>query len=400
MPRWAGEGRRVRVKATTTIRDVARKAGVSIATVSRVLNGHATIKAETAERVNAAIEALKFRPSAVGRGLKTARTRTFGVLLPSLSNPIFAEVAEGVQEAARAAGYSIFITCNNYREADEHHAVETMLGHRVEGLILTVADANRNAQLDRLDQEGVPYVLLFNQPDVEGRSAVTVDNVAAGRVVAEELIQLGHARLGMIAGAFSASDRSRARFEGFSEGLAAAELAAPTLIEVDFVEGRVSRAIAQLYSEPRTVWRVNLPVFVLGQAGHELRVPPVQIGAHNLLGARHRAALFRARSTDRPVLLDGPPRPFGHQRAAPARTARSRRRLDHRLRWHPLRRAGRPAPRHHRAAVPGDGTGSRSASARPRQRRRPRAPASDALSPRRVRRAGPSACHLSFKEIG
>lgn len=234
------------MKAPVTLKDVAEAAGVSTATVSRVVNGTGRIKKSTVQKVQAAVETLGFRPNAMGRNLKTSRTHTFGVMLPSLSNPIFAEVVEGIQAAAQSSGYSILITCNNYRESEEHHAIETMLANRVEGLILTVADADNSAQLDRLDAQNVPYVLLFNQPAGPGRSAVTVDNVAAGRLVAEEFIDLGHTSFGMIAGRFEASDRSRARFCGFRQGIEAAGYAAPALIEVDFVEGRTLRGVRNL----------------------------------------------------------------------------------------------------------------------------------------------------------
>ncbi len=237
------------MKTVTTIKDVAQKAGVSAATVSRVVNGHDKIKPATAERVRAAIKALGFRPNAMGRSLKTARSHTFGILLPSLSNPIFAEVMEGIQTAACTAGYSVLITCSNYREAEEQQAIEIMLANRVDGLILTVADSDNSARLDWLDQYNIPYVLLFNQPAHSMRSAVTVDNAAAGRVVAEEFIELGHERLGMIAGRFDASDRSRARYSGFKAGVEAAGLLSPTLVEVDFVRGRTQRAVHNLLSQ-------------------------------------------------------------------------------------------------------------------------------------------------------
>ena len=232
--------------ASITIKDVASRAGVSPATVSRVVNSRGVISAATAKRVRAAIEELGFRPNAIGRNLKTATSRTFGVMLPAIANPIFGEVVEGIQAAAITAGYSVSITCSNYREKDERQAIDTMLGNRVDALILTVTDADHSEQLDRLDEIGIPYVLLFNQPEVTNRSAVTVDNRAAGCVVAEEFVQLGHRRLGMIAGRFDASDRSRARYRGFRDGIAAAGLAPPALVEVDFVEGRIARAVGKL----------------------------------------------------------------------------------------------------------------------------------------------------------
>lgn len=232
-----------------TLKHVAEAAGVSTATVSRVVNGTGKLKRSTVLKVQAAIETLGFRPNAMGRNLKTSRTHTFGVMLPSLTNPIFAEVVEGLQAAAQSSGYSVLITCNNYRESEEHHAIETMLANRVEGLILTVTDADNSPQLDRLDAQNVPYVLLFNQPADTRRSAVTVDNVAAGRLVAEEFLELGHERFGMIAGRFDASDRSRARYCGFKAGIEAAGLEAPDLVEVDFVEGRTLRGVRNLLAQ-------------------------------------------------------------------------------------------------------------------------------------------------------
>lgn len=234
------------MSASVTLKDVALRAGVSSATVSRVINSRGLISAPTVEKVQTAIAELGFRPNAVGRNLKTSRTRTFGVMLPSLSNPIFGEVLEGVQAAALAAGYSIAVTSSNYREEEEQHAIDTMLANRVDGLILTVADADSSGQLDLLDAHGIPYVLLFNQPIETNRSAVTVDNRAAGRLIAEEFIQFGHRRMGMIAGRFEASDRSRLRFQGFCDGIADAGMEPPALVEVDFVEGRIARAVEKL----------------------------------------------------------------------------------------------------------------------------------------------------------
>ncbi len=231
---------------SVTLKDVALRAGVSPATVSRVVNGRGMISATTSERVEAAIKELGFRPNAMGRNLKTSRTQTFGTLLPSLANPIFGEVVEGIQTAARTAGYSVLITCSNYQEREERHAIDAMLANRVDGMILTVADADHSEQLNHLDAQGVPYVLLFNQPTGSARSAVTVDNVAAGRLIAEELALSGHTRLGMIAGSFDESDRSRSRFEGFKAGALAAGLKAPALVEVDFVQGRIARAVQNL----------------------------------------------------------------------------------------------------------------------------------------------------------
>jgi DNA-binding LacI/PurR family transcriptional regulator len=225
---------------TATIRDVAAKAGVSIATVSRVLNGSGATTPETAEKVRLAVAALTFRPSTVGRSLKAARTRTVGVLIPSLSNPVFAESVAGIQDAADEAGYSVLIASTDYSPDREARAIESLLSNRVEGLVLTVADADRSASLDTLDTAQTPYVLVYNQPLTSGRAHVSVDNVAAARAIVERMAALGHRRIGMVAGRFLHSDRSCRRHAGWLAALATAGLPPGPVIEVDFTDTRLA----------------------------------------------------------------------------------------------------------------------------------------------------------------
>lgn len=227
-----------------TIRDVAELARVSIATVSRVLNGSGRATPETAERVRAAVAELGFRPSTVGRSLKIARTRTVGVLIPTLSNPVFAESVAGVQDAAAEAGYGVLVASTDYRPDRETRAIESLLCNRVEGLVLTVADADRSAALDTLDAAGAPYVLTYNEPRVTDRASVSVDNEAAARALVARMIALGHRRIGMVAGRFHQSDRSRQRYLGYVAALAAAGLEPGPLVEVDFADTRFAQRLA------------------------------------------------------------------------------------------------------------------------------------------------------------
>ncbi|WP_207477314.1 substrate-binding domain-containing protein [Arenibaculum pallidiluteum] len=222
-----------------TIRDVAARAGVSIATVSRVLNGDVPANPVTAAKVRAAAAELEFRPNRLGRGLKIARTRVLGVLIPSLSNPVFADSVGGIQAAARRAGYSVLIAATGYDAEREDAEIESLLSHRVEGLVVTVADADRSAALAKLDRSGTPYELVYNLPEATCRPAVAVDNIAAARVVVSAMIALGHRRIGMIAGRFLASDRSRQRHAGFMAALNEAGLPPGPVIEVAFDDLRL-----------------------------------------------------------------------------------------------------------------------------------------------------------------
>ncbi|BBK37356.1 LacI family transcriptional regulator [Allostella sp. ATCC 35155] len=233
-----------------TIRDVAAQAGLSIATVSRVLTGNGAVSADSAARVRNAIDALGFRPNAIGRSLKAARSRTIGVLVPSLSNPIFAESVGGVQDAAAERGYSVLVATTEYDADRESRAIDALLSDRVEGLVLTVADGDRSATLDTLERTGTPFILAYNEPSDRGRRFVSVDNAAAAGAVAERMLRLGHRKVAMIAGRFRQSDRSRLRHSGFRAMLEGHGASDPELLEVEFSELRLAAPLADLLAHP------------------------------------------------------------------------------------------------------------------------------------------------------
>ncbi|MCA1971395.1 MAG: LacI family DNA-binding transcriptional regulator [Caenispirillum sp.] len=233
-----------------TIKDVATTAGVSIATVSRVLNDPERVKPETVALVQAAIAGLRYRPNVNGRRLKTATSQAIGVLLPSIGNPVFADSLAGIEAAAQAAGYTLLLTTSSYDPAREDAAIATLLGNRVDGLILTVADADGSAVVRSLRCEGVPYVLLYNQPHASDIASVSVDNAGAARAITEHLIALGHRRFAMIAGSFASSDRSRLRWSGVGAALAAVGLPAARLVETGFSGSDLPDALTPLLTGP------------------------------------------------------------------------------------------------------------------------------------------------------
>ena len=217
-----------------TIREVARRAGVSVATVSRVMNGRGPVSERTRLTVDEAIRETGFRPNVIGRGLKTARSGTIGVLVPSLRNPIFADVVQGIERAAEAGGYRILLTSSNYLPEKEVAAIDMLLCNRVEGLVLTVADESASRALEFLDRAHVPFVLVFNPAGTASHSIVTIDNHAAARDIVSRLVRMGHRRIAMIAGDFEASDRSNLRRAGYEQALVDAGLRPGPVIEVGF----------------------------------------------------------------------------------------------------------------------------------------------------------------------
>lgn len=222
-----------------SIKQVANLAGVSIATVSRLLNKPGSVSAETAEKIHRSIEQLGFRPNFTGRNLRAGNSRTVGVVVPTLSNTVFAQCLQGIELAARELDYSVMFTTTEYLPEDESAAVELLLGHRVDGVILTVADAGANATLDLLEREKIPFVLTYNQlaPAAEGqaqpRASVSVDNRAAACDAVAHLIRLGHRRIQMLSGRFNASDRAIQRYYGYLDAMQAAGLAPLPAIEVE-----------------------------------------------------------------------------------------------------------------------------------------------------------------------
>ncbi|MCO4858947.1 LacI family DNA-binding transcriptional regulator [Herbaspirillum sp. WGmk3] len=226
-----------------SIKQVAHLAGVSIATVSRLLNKPGSVSAETAEKIHRSIAELGFRPNFTGRNLRAGNSRTVGVVVPTLSNTVFAQCLQGIELAARALDYSVMFTTTEYLPEDESAAVELLLGHRVDGVILTVADAGANATLDLLERERIPFVLAYNQlaaaaadADAEAathRASVSVDNRAAACDAVSHLIGLGHRRIQMLSGRFNASDRAMQRYCGYLDAMQAAGLAPLPAIEVE-----------------------------------------------------------------------------------------------------------------------------------------------------------------------
>jgi LacI family transcriptional regulator len=203
-----------------TLKDIAREAGVSVASASRALHGVTggarAPSADTAARVRATAARLGYSRDQLATGLRTRRSRLLGMLVPRLSDYVLATIYEGVEEAARLAGYRT-VVANTYDDPDEQRArADVMLDHRVEGLIIGDASA-RGDLLDDLERRGVPFVLVSRR--TAGHPAVTGDDLAGGRLVAEHLLDLGHGRVAVLAGepyASTGTDRTRGFLECWS----------------------------------------------------------------------------------------------------------------------------------------------------------------------------------------
>lgn len=203
-----------------TSADVARRAGVSQSAVSRVFTPGASASAETVEKVRKAARELGYRPNILARAMVSGRSRIIGLVVAYLENYFYPEALEKLSNALQARGYHILVFMTSQTAGNIDHVVDEILDYQVDGIIAaSVALSSDLAQ--RCARAGVPIVLFNRTQEGHAFSAVTSDNYAGGRTVAEFLVAGGHARIGYIAGWEGASTQ-RDREAGFRNGLAAA----------------------------------------------------------------------------------------------------------------------------------------------------------------------------------
>lgn len=249
---------RSRRGAVVTIHDVAARAGVSVATVSRVLNGKDLVREETSRQVLAAAKSLRYVPNVAARSLSSRRSQTVGVVLPDVHGEFFSEVIRGIDVAARRAGYHILVSGSHSDAGEMLEVLETMHG-RVDGLVVMSPDIPLPS-LREPAARGLPLVLL-NSSDAE-LDGITIDNYGGARAMMRHLAELGHSRIAFIKGP-AHNDDARERLRGFRHAMrghgAAAELRALELAG-DFTEesGReAAMRIARLTPRPTAIFAAN-----------------------------------------------------------------------------------------------------------------------------------------------
>jgi len=276
--RKAGRRAAVASAAGVTIREVAHAAGVSVATVSRVVNGTAVVKDETRLRVETEVTRLRYSPNAAARSLITNRTNTIGVVLPDIWGEYFSEVIRGIDLSARQAGYHVLVSSSHSDVAETRDVLGTMHG-RVDGVIVMSPHASPR-ELEGSLPPSLPVVFLNSAPGGPQQAAINVDNRGGARAMVAHLVGLGHRRLAFVTGPASNFDAAERR-RGCRDALRAARLApnAVTEIEGDFGEesGQTAgESIVRLSPRPTAIFAANDSMaigvlFALRRAG--VRVP-------------------------------------------------------------------------------------------------------------------------------
>jgi LacI family transcriptional regulator, galactose operon repressor len=237
----------------TTRADVARRARVSVATVSYVINnGPRPVAKATRERVVRAIRRLDYRPSEVARSLRLQKTRTFGLILPDTANPFYAALAKGVEDTGFSRGYSVLLCHSDYDATREQAYAEVMISKQVDGVIYIQATPDATT-VRRLLQRRIPTLAVDREiPHLE-IDCVIAANFEGSKAATEHLLGLGHRRIGCIVRA-SALSNATERVRGYRAAMTQAGLSAmPDLFASGghgFEDGR--KAMAQILNvDPR-----------------------------------------------------------------------------------------------------------------------------------------------------
>ena len=203
-----------------TIYDVAREAGVSMATVSRVVNQNPNVKPTTRKKVLDAIERLGYRPNAVARGLASKKTTTVGVVIPDISGSFFAEVARGIEDIANMYNYNIILCNSDEQKEKELRLINTLLEKQVDGLLFMGNEVTEDHK-EAFGTASVPIVLTATYDDENRWPSVNIDNKQAAVDATTLLLDEGHRHVALITGPLTHPVNGFPRYQGYREALEA-----------------------------------------------------------------------------------------------------------------------------------------------------------------------------------
>jgi LacI family transcriptional regulator len=245
---------------TASIADVARRARVSPATVSRVLNGTKRVVPEVESRVRAAIAELRYEPFGPARALRQQRVRVWAVIIADVENPFFTSVVRGIEDVAYAEGYRL-VLCNSDEDVTkETDYLDIVLRERMAGVVIA-ATSTTESKLDRVREAGIPVVAIDREVDTSDVDAVMVDNRAGARAATEHLIDNGWRRVGCVVGP-SRISTSNERLEGYRAALSHRGVTFDRALmrRADFREDggyKATRALLELDDRPDALFVAN-----------------------------------------------------------------------------------------------------------------------------------------------
>lgn len=239
-------------RSIPTLDDVAKKAGVSTATVSRCLNSPERVVKSTRTRVMKAVESLGYTPNFGARVMAAKRTFTIGAIIPTMENSIFARGLQAFQEALHTRGYTLLVSSTAYRPEVEEEQIRALVARGADGLLLIGHD--RDPALYRyLERQAVPAFVAWAYAPQSSQPAIGFDNRAAMRALAEVVLAQGHKRIGVISALVKGNDRASERLGGITDAIAAHGLPPESLraIETPYGIETGAEAMTQLMQHPQ-----------------------------------------------------------------------------------------------------------------------------------------------------
>ncbi|RXZ82891.1 LacI family transcriptional regulator [Paenibacillaceae bacterium] len=202
---------------TTTIYDIAKEAGVSIATVSNAINGKGKVGKKKRDEIFQVMERLKYQPSVIASALMGKKTYTLGLLIPDVSNPFFSEIARSVEDLAHSAGYSVIVCSTDNRDERVEKYIQLLEQKSVDGILIGTGMENPEI-LVQLSEKSLPIVMIAREAAAISVHSVLTDDFKGGALAAGHLLQLGHSRMAILSENIKVSS-SNERVKGFEFAL-------------------------------------------------------------------------------------------------------------------------------------------------------------------------------------
>ncbi len=233
-------------RQSVTIVDVARAAGVSVSTVSRVARNHPDVNSETRGSVLEVIRSLGYRPSPIARALVAGHSQTIALLVGDIANPFYPQLAKGIEREAREGGYALVICNTDDREQETERYVQRLVDEGVGGVIHASVGPDEERTLEQL-RDVAKVVFTNRRPRSAETNYVVADSYAGAVDVTQHLVQLGHRRIGFVKGPQFATNADE-RLQGFLHAVNAAGVE-PVLADGDFAPESGTRAVARWLEE-------------------------------------------------------------------------------------------------------------------------------------------------------
>jgi LacI family transcriptional regulator len=265
-------------KNSTTIDDIAKKAEVSISTVSRVLTGSAPVADETREAVLAAMRELKYQPNVFARGLAKGRSMTIGVLTQHIGNPFYEGIMTGILQGLSGSGYSLIFADGRFQPEIELEAVQNLVSRRVDGMIVIGGNLSEESLCEIREQ--VPLIVVGRKVSCFPEHCLFVDQILGARIAMDHLIRRGHHHIAFVSGDLTQQDALDRR-TGYFEAQESAGIVpnSDLIIEGEFHEQSGLMAIEMLISRNQSfsaIFTSNDQMafgVYLGLFRHSLRIP-------------------------------------------------------------------------------------------------------------------------------